>query len=465
MVLGLKPDRRNTVDIVVTDGDGRTAREPTQIAVQTPPLPDDVPPVQVAVSRPAAMEPGITLVPLFRWYGAEIDRNYGLMVALDAQGEIVWMYEAPHTLSDAVPLANGNVAYQAGDAEGRAGYQYEIDMLGNVVQRWHTTGTPKKDVPPESIPVDTDTFHHDFLEMPSGNFLALSNEVRVVENYTTDENNPNAPRVTRPVIGDVLVEFQRDGTKVREWKFFDLLDTERTGFGSTNTEFYKLVYEGVLEEPAPDWTHLNGMFYDAATDTALISSNYQSVVMKLDLASGRIVWLLGNHGGWREPWSNLLLEPVGDEFMWSWHHHAPKLTPAGTVLLYDNAPVRVRPPLAAFPNLNESFSRAVEYRVDEANGTVEQVWSYGGREGEKFFSGFVSEADWLPQTGNILLTNGGSVRTADGGQGMPGQGHHWVSLVEVTHTTPAEKVWEVVIDHPAVSWSAFRTERIPSLYR
>jgi hypothetical protein len=151
--------------------------------------------------------------------------------------------------------------------------------------------------------------------------------------------------------------------------------------------------------------------------------------------------------------------------MWSWHHHAPKLTPAGTILLYDNAPVRARPPLTSFPNFNESFSRAVEYRVDEANGTVEQVWSYGGREGELFFSGFISDVDWLPQTSNVLITNGGHVRLADGGQGMPGQGHHWISLAEVTHTTPAEKVWEVVIDDPAVSWTAFRTERIPSLYR
>jgi arylsulfate sulfotransferase len=314
------------------------------------------------------------------------------------------------------------------------------------------------------MPVDTDLFHHDIVEMPSGNLLTLSTEVRVVENYPTNENDPMAPGVTRPVIGDILLEIQRDGTKVREWKFFDLLDTQRIGFGSTGTDFYQMAYEGVLDEPAPDWTHSNGIFYDAATDTALISSNSSSVVTKLNLASGEIEWLLGNHGGWREPWTDLLLEPQGD-LMWSWHHHAPQLTPHGTILLYDNGPIRQRPPVAGLPNFNESFSRAVEYRVDEQNRTVEQVWSYGGPGSDLFFSGFISEADWLPQTENILITSGGRVRLPDGGQGMPGMGHHWISMAEVTHTTPAEKVWEVVIDDPAMSWTSFRAERIPSLYR
>jgi len=220
----------------------------------------------------------------------------------------------------------------------------------------------------------------------------------------------------------------------------------------------------VLDEPAPDWTHMNGIYYDAARDKALVSSNHLSMVMQLDLASGEIDWILGSHDAWRGPWSDLLLEPKGD-LMWSWHHHAPQLTPQGTILLYDNGPVRALPPFAAPPDFNQSFSRAVEYRVDEANRTVEQVWSYGGPGDELFFSGFISQAAWMPTTGNVLVTNGGRVRTPDGGQGMPGMGHHWISLAEVTHTMPAEKVWEVIIDDPAVSWTAFRTERIPGLYR
>ncbi len=71
----------------------------------------------------------------------------------------------------------------------------------------------------------------------------------------------------------------------------------------------------------------------------------------------------------------------------------------------------------------------------------------------------------MPETGNILLTNGGRVKLSDGAPAiLPFEGHVWISLIEVTRTTPAEKVWEVVIEDLATGWSAYRTERVPSLY-
>ena len=300
--------------------------------------------------------------------------------------------------------------------------------------------------------------------MPSGNLLFLSTEVRELADYPTSETDPDAPLETRNVIGDVLIEARRDGTIVREWKFFDLMDPYRLGYGSLNTSFYAQAYENVLDEPAPDWLHANGFFYDPATDTALVSSNHLSTVVKLDLKSGELVWMLGDPARWRQPWADLLLEPEGD-LLWSYHHHAPKLTPNGTVLLFDNGSSRAIPPEPPLTP-TESFSRAVEYEIDEANGTVRQIWSYGGPEEEWFLSPFISEAEWQPQTENILVTKGGQVRRNDGSPGMgPQEGHVWITLTEVTHTTPAEKVWEVIIDDPAVGWTAFRTERIPSLYR
>jgi len=38
------------------------------------------------------------------------------------------------------------------------------------------------------------------------------------------------------------------------------------------------------------------------------------------------------------------------------------------------------------------------------------------------------------------------------------------TIMEATHTTPAERVWEMVIHDPAVSWLVYRGERLPSLY-
>jgi hypothetical protein len=105
--------------------------------------------------------------------------------------------------------------------------------------------------------------------------------------------------------------------------------------------------------------------------------------------------------------------------------------------------------------------------VNEETMEVEQVWAFGGKDSERFFSPFISEVDWLPQTGNVLVTNGGAVKNKDTGE-VSDQimgGHHWASIMEVTHTTPPEKVWEIVIDDEwPNTWAVFRSERIASLY-
>src|SRR5690606_30126751 len=114
-----------------------------------------------------------------------------------------------------------------------------------TLRRWHTTGVPK-DVPEDSIPVATDTFHHTMEFMPSGNFLMLSTEVRRFEDYPSSERDPEAPPAPSDVIGDVLIEFTPAGETVREWKIFDILDPYRIGFGSLGVGFYAQVYKDVL---------------------------------------------------------------------------------------------------------------------------------------------------------------------------------------------------------------------------
>jgi hypothetical protein len=428
----------------------------------SPELPYTIAPVEVTTHKPDAMEPGLTFIPMFRWLNQDVDPTYGQLLIVDAEGEIVWAYETPHTAMEYKRLENGNLLYLGFDRT-----LFEIDMLGNPVRQWHASGTVRT-APDTSIPVETDTFHHDVLVMPNGNFMTLSTEVREIEDWYTSEEDPEAPRETQNVIGDVLLEFERDGTIINEWKFFDLIDPYRIGYGSLSTGFYAIAYDGILEKPAPDWTHSNGIDYDPESNTVLVSTNHLSTVMNLNRETGELDWMFGDPRDWRVPWSDLLLEPEDPDMLWSYHHHAPKWTPAGTLLLFDNGAVRTRPfhepPLTA----EEGFSRAVEYAIDADNGTLHEVWSYGGPPGgndETFLSAYISEADWLPETGNILVTKGGRVRDRDGTVLMfPEEGHNWITVTEVTHTMPAEKVWELVIDDRRWGMAAFRTDRIESLY-
>ena len=94
------------------------------------------------------------------------------------------------------------------------------------------------------------------------------------------------------------------------------------------------------------------------------------------------------------------------------------------------------------------------------------MWSYGGPDDEDvFLSSFISEADTLPETGNVLLISGGLMTDANGEFTTNfGAAHHWTSIKEVIHDSPAEKVWELGIDDPAGGWASYRVERVPSLY-
>ena len=70
----------------------RTARRRprSRSSIDTPPLPEDFPPIELSISDPARMEPGVTLFDLIHWPESGTDAAYGLLVALNERGEVVW---------------------------------------------------------------------------------------------------------------------------------------------------------------------------------------------------------------------------------------------------------------------------------------------------------------------------------------------------------------------------------------
>lgn len=86
-------------------------------------------------------------------------------------------------------------------------------------------------------------------------------------------------------------------------------------------------------------------------------------------------------------------------FDFPWGPHAPEFLPNGNLLVFDNGTYR------NFEDKNR-YSRAVEYRIDEKNRTVQQVWQYGKERGEDFYSSIVSDVDFLPATNHVLVTSG-----------------------------------------------------------
>ena len=447
-VLGMRPGRKHEIRVSIKDASGRETAAPKALEFTTPPLPADAaefPKYKITASRPERMEAGFTVLSVRRQRRGpedEFGRAYGLLLGLDAQGEVVWHYRGPRRISDFERLRNGRIVYLTED--NRA---VEIDMLGNVTAEWRAVRRPQG--PGEGIAVDAQTFHHHIIEMPSGNLAVLSTEQRELDNYITSETDPKAPRKRQKVMGDEIVEFQRDGKVVWRWNAFDHLDPYRVGYLTVNQYW---VIRGFPD--ALDWTHGNGLFYDRRDDTMLLNLRQQSAALKIERPSGKIRWIFAEPVGWGKL-ESLVLKPEG-KITYPWHQHAANITPAGTLLLFDNGILRARPFDPQAPR-EKTFSRAAEYAVEGTK--TREVWASEETGPEAVVSFAMGDADWMPKTGNILICYGDASKLSNPQQS-------WPRVREVTHAKTPEVVFEVVLPAdpaaPGVRWAIFGSERFPN---
>lgn len=431
-VLGFRPGRTHTVLVRALDEGSNDVIEPAVINVTTDPLPEDFPEISVT-STPALMEPGVTLF-----------EAGGYLIAVNETGQVVWYHDIqffnPTLDRDVRRMANGNLLLLLPSAR-----ILELDMLGNIVRMWHASQITGGDQ--GSIPVDAQAFHHEVSETEDGNLLVLSVEFRMVDDFPTSTSDPVAPTETALVAGDVVVEFTPEGEVVNEWSLLDILQPTRINYSSLLglwDDFYEDVF-GVAESTR-DWSHANAVIHDPADDSIIVSLRHQDAVVKFSRQTGELIWILGPHENW-DPvmFGDFLLTPLSeDEFFFQFHQHAPMITKDGTLMIYDNGNFRASAFEPALPG-DQSFSRAIEYDIDEGTKEVAIVWEYGQFEDETLFTPFIGDADSLPQTGNVLITFGGI---------QPAR------LIEVTHTTPAVKVFDLSIP----GQFSYRSERLPSLY-
>jgi len=128
-VLGLRAGMTSRFTIDVTDALGNTAQW-TSLEFTTEALPSDFPAINATVTDLARMEPGVTLFDPIKLGGV----SYGLIVAVNEHGDVIWYYRSDESISDARRMRNGNLLLL-----GVTG-AVEIDMLGTVLQEWHPTG-------------------------------------------------------------------------------------------------------------------------------------------------------------------------------------------------------------------------------------------------------------------------------------------------------------------------------------
>ncbi|MDP6175604.1 MAG: aryl-sulfate sulfotransferase, partial [Rhodospirillales bacterium] len=375
----------------------------------------------------------------------------GWVVAVDQAGDVAWYYKSEEPIGDIRDMGNGNLICNRTD-----GRLVEIDREGNIQRHWYATGKWESKTPPAGgIPIEAPAFHHCLVPMKNGNLLVTSIEIRRYDDWPGSDSDPDAPTESANLVGDVIMEVTPEGKTVNEWRFLDMLDPYRICYGSRSGYWAQRGFTGSF-----DWCHTNCIFYDASDDTILASLRTQDCMIKFSRGDGSLKWILGTPENWRQPWADKLLKPEG-ALDWQYHQHDCSVTPTGTILCFDNANHQATPFQPEMPPADNT-SRIVEFAVDEATGTVRQVWSHGTEPDYRIFACYQGGAIRLPETGNTFMSYGG-ICTIDGAPSEDvGASFCRACLREVT--PGGEVVFELWIDDSNASeprpYSVFRSAHL-----
>lgn len=403
-IIGLYPDGQHFVSLAFCDSVGHRCNAPMQLSLQAPSLPTDphdFPHFRVIKNDASRREPGWTLLSVHRypigryqdWTKAQREFTYGwgMILALDRDGDVVWYYQSDAFIEGIDRLSNGNLLFHRWDF-----CTHEIDWLGNPIQKWYAARRPQGPIS-DGIAVDCAGLHHQPKEMPNGNLLMFTAAALREKKFPSQETTaPHEPTETL-IVGDGIAEVDRSsGAIIWHWSTFDHLSLSRRGYGAIDPYWSLRGFPGAL-----DWTHGNGATYDESTDSVILSLKNQDAILSVDRGSGGIRWIIGEPTDWGEL-SEKILAPV-NLARWPYHGHNPRLTKENTIVYFDNGTWGARPPnLSVRPEHN--FSRAVEYRVNERQGTVEEVWSSHWYDGDSaWHAPDMSDAHRLPVTGNMLV--------------------------------------------------------------
>jgi arylsulfate sulfotransferase len=373
-ILGLYPGQANTVVITVFSSAG--ASESKTLSITTDPLPDIFPQIEINTARPEFMEPGMNLCALCLVKETNLT---AYPIIFDNQGKVRWYLDLTEYKDFCLPMeraSNGNLVFAVGNSI------CEMTMLGELANKITLPGY---------------NFHHDIIELPDGHFVGA-----------VDKEGSQIVKSTELIdsVEDHMVEVDREtGAVVTEWDFRKILDVDRNEqYNSTG-----------------DWFHQNSVWYSEKDDCFIVSGRIQGVA-KIT-RDNQLKWILAPHLGWENsgydgsgfdtsPFLLTAVKADGEaydpqiqegalssfDFDWPWGQHAAMILPDGDIFLYDNG---------AFRNFSTgTYSRAVEYRVDEEDMTVQQVWEYGKDRGPEMFSTIISDVDYLPLTQNRLITSG-----------------------------------------------------------
>jgi len=385
-IIAMRPERTYNIEIIIdyADGDVVTLNKQFDTGI----LPANAPTIELLESSTGSLD-GITLFGIIE---KTVDsKDQVTYWGVDNDGQIVWFLHGTNTFHT-TPLIRA------------FGTEALMVFLNNEVRIITSAGETIT-----SYEVNSEIFHHDAIILPNDNLLLIAEETRTL--------NGNA------MMGDKVIESNKEGKIIWEWSTFDHLDTLRFPSELSLLEDH----DGYL-----DWTHCNSIYYIEEENSFLISCRNQNWVIKVSRSSGEVIWIFGNDDQVLDDFNNDFFRLIDGS--WFNSQHACALTNDKKLMIYDNR--------------NETGgdkynSRAVIYSLQEKFLTATQEWEYIA---PKYTASF-GDVDELPN-GNILVCAGG-----------PGS-DFFTRILEVSRDTPTTPVMDLQINGEVyraekISWNNF----------
>ena len=415
-LLYFKAGKNHTIRVEIEDSEGGTFEHSEALTFSAPSIPGEVnfPTLSTFQGDRDSGVDGLTLLAMRPYRvrsqtddpasGGYIDHleghelhRHGLLVAVNAGGEIVWFYR-PVRQIDLVELMPNQRLLLSGPQG-----QEEIDWLGFTHRYWQgdrqrdQTGYLKaRGLDATAVPIDALRSASVFLE--NGNRLVVTREMQVKHDFPIAVDNPNAPwlaqrlsyigvnevgdgagpnsvpTVSAQVVGDVIVELTPAGEVVAQWSLFDLLDYRRTTYHSWLSLDFDLYPPDTILGLPKSWSNVVGLAYDAQSRTILVSVRNQDALVAIDYDFGQLAWILGDPAGWDSALSKKVLKPAGGARS-AYFPGALNLVQSNEIVVMDAGSYQAVPPTPA-QRLADSRPRVVHYKINPSQMTYSEVGHY-----------------------------------------------------------------------------------------
>ncbi len=324
-------------------------------------VPQDIPHYTVTMTSPIAAEGDIFVSP-FYWTKAEVG---SYLLILNDQGQLVYYQSVADALDawDFKEQPNGLLSYY----DQKNSTFYVMNSHYQVVDTYQAGDGYTADL-------------HELQILPNGDALLMIYDAETMDMSEIVEGGKTNATVT----GLVIQELDPSKNVIFEWRSWDHFSF----FDSTSS----------LTDQDIDLMHGNSL---ALTNDGnlLLSSRNLDEITKINLQTGEVMWRLGGK-------ANMFTFVNSQTFA---YQHDVRELPNGDITVFDNQGTQQSP----------APSEGMEYKVDETDKTVTQVWGFTHT--PPVFTTFMGNTQKLSD-GNIVL-----------GWGAPSQaaGYSFITMTEV----------------------------------